>query len=791
MRIIGISEKTLIMDTLADKEDYEEHLLNSQMIFVIKTDDKGNYTYANDAFKKKFVPDGRDILGTSSFDSIIPEDHQLCLNTVEKAIANPEIPQNVLLRKPIKGGGFHVNQWDFTALTDASGNFKEILCIGFSVTEKLKLEAQYYRSAQMLENILNQFPGVVFWKDLHGHYLGCNQSFALSAGFSRTTDIIGKTDFDMPWAEKEGNSYRADDQMVVSSGKPVMNIIETMHKDNGDVVWFNTSKIPLRDEHSNIIGILGVAVDITSLKKSQDVLLESEQKFRFLAENTSDAILIFENGAVLYASPSYERITGYGPETIIGTKNDDIKKLIHPDDVDTIFSNLNKAIDNKESHFTYKFRAKNAAGHYYWREDSAHFLYDKKGKYQKSIVVVRDISERIRAVELENEVKIARQTIEFKQKFLASMSHEIRTPLTGVLGMAEILSKTPLDATQRDYLETLTLSGESLREIINVVLDYSKIEAGGLVLKPEKFKFSSLIKNAENLFFSICKKDIGFSSLIDSQIPDYLLADAPKITQIITNYLSNAVKFTRKGGIDIDAIFKGHKSIKNEKGKETRMIEIMIMVKDSGIGINEDQQKHLFTPFFQADNQGKRIFEGTGLGLSICKELAALMGGTVGVKSKPGEGSSFWFTFLAEEVKEISQEIQPKKVVVPREGKGKNLNILIAEDKKLNQKVLNIMLKGMGHNVSFSCNGKSAFEAFKPGLFDLIIMDIEMPVMDGVTATQKLKNTYKDQAPPIVGLSANALEGDREKYLALGMDEYLSKPLKIQDIKELIDKIFG
>jgi PAS domain S-box-containing protein len=779
------------MDSLTGKEDYEEHLLNSQMIFVIKTDDKGNYTFANDAFKRKFVPDGRDILGTSSFDSIIPEDHKLCMDTVEKAIANPGIHQNVILRKPIKDGGFHVNQWDFIALTDSSGSFKEILCIGFSVSEKLKLEAQFYRSAQMLENILTQFPGVVFWKDPHGYYLGCNQSFALSAGFSKTSDIVGKSDFDMPWAEREGNSYRADDQLVVSSGKPLMNIIETMHKDNGEVLWFNTSKIPLHDENGKIIGVLGVAVDITSLKKSQEVLLESEQKFRFLAENTSDAILILEDHAITYASPSYERITGDKPETVIGMREKEIKKMIHPDDVETVFTTLYQAMEKQLSHFTYKYRAKHAGGHYYWREDSAHFFYNKKGEYQKSIVVVRDISERIRAQELESEVKIARETIEFKQKFLASMSHEIRTPLTGVLGMAEILSKTPLNETQSDYLETLILSGESLREIINVVLDYSKIEAGGLVLKPEKFRFSSLVKNAENLFYSICKKDIGFGSLIDPEIPLFLLADASKINQIITNYLSNAVKFTRKGSIDIDAIFNGHKTIKDERGKEIQMVEIMIMVKDSGIGIEEDQQKHLFTPFYQADNQGKRIFEGTGLGLSICKELAALMGGSVGVNSKPGEGSTFWFTFLGEEIMELTADDKPQKTVFPISGKRKNLNILVAEDKKLNQKVINIMLKGMGHNVSFYCNGKSAFEAFKPGLFDLIIMDIEMPVMDGVTATQKLKTTYKDQTPPIVGLSANALEGDREKYLALGLDEYLSKPLKIQDIKGLIDKIFG
>jgi len=779
------------MNTLSDNEDFERGLMNSQIIYVVKTDEKGNYTYANDAFRKKFFPDRGDILGISSLDSIIPDDHQLCLDTVKKAMANPGVAQNVVLRKPFDRDGFHVNQWEFTALNNGSDNIREILCIGFSVSEKLKIETQFYRSAQMLENILNQFPGVVFWKDLNGNYLGCNQSFAHSAGFAKTTDIIGKNDFDMPWAEKEAISYRADDQLVISSGKPLLNIMETMHKDDGEIVWFNTSKIPLRDNGAKIIGILGVAVDITSLKKSQEVLLESEEKFRFLAENTSDAILIFENGAVQYASPSYERISGHSPETILGAQGDDIKDLIHPDDVETVFTTIYQAINNKQDHFTYKYRAKHAQGHYYWREDSAHFMYDNKGKYQKAIVVLRDISERMHAHELENEIKIARQAIEFKQKFLASMSHEIRTPLTGVLGMAEILSKTQLDETQMDYLETLTLSGESLREIINVVLDYSKIEAGGLVLRPEKFRFSTLIKNAENLFYSICKKDISFSSLIDSQIPEYILADAPKITQIITNYLSNATKFTRKGSIDIDAAIKGYKTIKDEKGKEIKMIEIMIMVTDTGIGIDEKQQHRLFTPFFQADNQGKRIFEGTGLGLSICKELAALMGGSVGVRSKPGEGSSFWFTFLVEESMELSVDNESEKVVVPRVEKGKNLRILIAEDKKLNQKVLGIMLKGMGHMVSFACNGKTAVNAFKPGLFDLIIMDIEMPVMNGVSATQKLKNTYKNQTPPIVGLSANALEGDREKYLALGMDEYLSKPLKINDIKEVIDKIFG
>ncbi|MFO7978870.1 MAG: ATP-binding protein, partial [Bacteroidales bacterium] len=376
------------------------------------------------------------------------------------------------------------------------------------------------------------------------------------------------------------------------------------------------------------------------------------------------------------------------------------------------------------------------------------------------------------------------ESLKFKQRFLANMSHEIRTPLTGVLGMIEILERTKLNKEQEDYLDILKLSGENLRTIINQVLDYSQIEAGKLILAPSPFAFNTLFSEITAQFKERIKKGVSFKTQTDPGIPEIINADKERIGQIITNFVSNAIKFTSRGSI----ILRSQIATPGATGNH---LQIKISVTDTGIGIPEEMQDKLFVPFSQIDNKDARNYEGTGLGLSICKELATLLGGEIGFESEHHKGSTFWFTFpaqVSEPVQNLpntSQEDEPED-----EAKSNgSLRILFADDKVVNQKVVSLMLQSIGHDVSLASNGQEALNAFKPGKFDLILMDIQMPVMDGITATQILKQKYKNP-PPIVGLSANAFEGDREKYLAMGIDDYLTKPLSIVEFKKMTDRLF-
>ena len=387
--------------------------------------------------------------------------------------------------------------------------------------------------------------------------------------------------------------------------------------------------------------------------------------------------------------------------------------------------------------------------------------------------------EKLLKEKLEKDIAVAEESLRFKQNFLANMSHEIRTPLTGILGMADILAKTKLDADQTDFLSIIQQSGENLHEIINNVLDFSKIEAGKMQLKYKVFELESILANAKSLFKSICKKPITFEFSFQPALPKYIKADKNRITQVINNLICNAVKFTEKGKITLRAELN-HRNIKTET------VEIKILVSDTGKGIPKETKENLFEPFSQVDDGDTRQFEGTGLGLSICKELVHLHEGKIGVDSKPNQGSTFWFTFLADEEKPENTDIHKKD---SKTDKAENLKILLAEDKLVNQKVIAISLKSLGHQVTIAENGKKVLEKFEPGKFDLILMDIQMPEMDGITATRKLKEAYS-KLPPIVGFSANAFEGDREKYMEKGLDEYLTKPFKVKDFLEVMDKLF-
>jgi CheY-like chemotaxis protein len=329
-------------------------------------------------------------------------------------------------------------------------------------------------------------------------------------------------------------------------------------------------------------------------------------------------------------------------------------------------------------------------------------------------------------------------------------------------------------------LNILKQSGENLREIINQVLDYSKIEAGKMQLKYSTFAFAEIIDSANNLFKSIAPDNIVFFSNTGNHIPETLRADKNRIIQVVNNLISNAVKFTSKGSISVD-------SEMTTLDNENNTIQIKISVTDTGIGIKPEKQKILFQPFGQTHETDSRLYDGTGLGLSICKELVQLHEGEIGVISTPLQGSTFWFTFKAQ-LASPDEEIdftEESSVIIPEK-----LRILLVEDKAINQKVIEILFSAYGYEISLAKNGKECLDVYKPGMFDIILMDIQMPVMDGITATQKLKEKYND-LPPIIGLSANAFEGDREKYMKLGLDEYITKPINKDDFFCVVAKFFS
>lgn len=367
-----------------------------------------------------------------------------------------------------------------------------------------------------------------------------------------------------------------------------------------------------------------------------------------------------------------------------------------------------------------------------------------------------------------------------KSLFLANMSHEIRTPLNGVLGMVEILSDTKLSTEQKQMLETISSSSLTLLDTLNGVLDLSKIEAGKLELEVAPFNLNESLKQVVELFkFEAVKKSIHLSYKENTNSKKYFKGDVTRVKQIMTNLLSNAIKFTEKGEVKIVCKMKEF-----HPGKQN----VEIVVKDTGIGMDGKAKEKLFQAFTQADNSTTRKYGGTGLGLSICKELVELMNGRIEVSSELGRGTEFKVLLELEEVNS-SETCLVSSEKKSREKEDYQLKVLVAEDNKVNQQIAQIMLRNLGCSCDVVENGKEALgqiERKGANYYDVIFMDMQMPIMDGVEATKKIVKSYQECRPSIVAMTANAFKEDRDLCLSAGMDDFLAKPIKKDKIKEIL-----
>lgn len=650
---------------------------------------------------------------------------------------------------------------------DENGEVKALGGIGTDVTDRhmakqwLKQSEERYRDLVELypDAVIVQCDGKIVYGNVKAYEMFCSAT---------APSLLGVDALDIAHPDYHGTILAR--RLDAVANNTATSYIETRHV-TLDGRAFDTESIIGPTNWEGREGTINIIRDITERKRAENELAESEKKYRALVETSPIPIYGQADGQIIFANKA--ACTAFGAndaDELIGRPT---LELYHPDSRPIIME---------------RRRTWNAAKQFRPFEEVKHLRLDGSvfdgevnstpmiwnGK-PASRVVVRDISATKKAerdlIEAKEHAEAANRA---KSEFLATMSHEVRTPLNGVLGMAGLIVDTALDDTQRGYVETIRRSGEGLLTIINDILDISKLEAGKLDLEPAPFDLKHLLHGMKMLMGARAEeKGLDYVSTLADDIPTHLIGDAGRIRQVILNLISNAIKFADTGSVSLDVT-----AIETNDRGET----IRFGITDTGKGISPQVQAKLFQRFVQGDASTTRHYGGTGLGLAICKELVEWMGGEIGVTSEEGKGSTFWFTLTLEKADHeavIQGDTDCAPAPVDPTLPHRSLRILVAEDNQVNQQVASAMLLRGGHRVDVAANGREALNAVRDVPYDLVLMDIQMPVMDGIVAARAIRALEGERGKvPIIAVTANAMRGDRERYLAAGMDDYVPKPIQ-------------
>jgi PAS domain S-box-containing protein len=653
-----------------------------------------------------------------------------------------------------------------------------------------KAEADLLQERALLHSLMANLPDSIYFKDSQSRFIRISKALANHFGIDDPAQAAGKTDFDF-FSEEHARQAFLDEQEMIRTGRPVIGKEEKETWEDGRTTWVSTTKMPLRDSDSKIIGTFGISRDTTERKQAEELVRGSEALYHSLVEYLPQNIFRKDlEGRFTFANRKFCAILGKPLDQIVGkTDYDFFPKALadkyRADDREVIHSGM--MFDTVEEHVT-------PEGSKLYVQVVKTPVHGPDGEIIGTQCIFWDVTDKKRyEQELQQAKAAAEAANRAKSEFLANMSHEIRTPMNGVIGMTELALDTELSLEQREYLTMVKASADALLSVINDILDFSKIEARKLELEQMEFDLrDSLGDTMKALALRAQQKGLELACYIPATVPDALLGDPGRLRQVLINLIGNAIKFTEQGEVVVHVEAKGQGTESSEQitgNREQRIeegVELHFSVKDTGCGIPADKLERIFEAFEQADMSTTRKYGGTGLGLTISSQIIELMGGRIWVESKLDEGSTFQFTS-----KFGVQAAPSKSKAMRRPEELLHLPVLIVDDNATNRRILQEMLSNWRMKPTVVDGGRVALAEMQRAVdagepYPLVLLDAMMPEMDGFALAAEIKKRPEFAGAVLMMLSSAGQAGDGARCRQLGIQTYLTKPIKQSDLLDAI-----
>jgi PAS domain S-box-containing protein len=775
--VFDVTERKQAEEALQESEERFRSLFDNIPVMMHAINSNGEIIAVSDYWLEKLGYARDEVLGRKSVEFVTETSRRYATPRMQR-----EDPAKNTEYEFVKKNGevIYVLLSSFTKLT-TEGEIDHSQAVLVDITERKQAEEQLRKLSQAIE----QSPSPVFITDADGNIEYVNPRFTSITGYT-AEEAIGKT----PRILKSGQTPMEVYQRMwaaITSGN-VWQEEFLNKKKNGDLYWENTLVAPVKNESGEITHFVTIKDDITERRQAEEALLESEEKLRSTLESVDDLVFVLDKDGV-YIDYHQPIATGAGtrllvpPDAFVGRHYRDVM----PPDVSALVDNAIDAIIDTQVAHQVEYPLTTEDGEM-WFSAKLSMRRDHQGGFGGVTCVVRNVTARKRAEEgLMRAKQAADNANKAKSLFLANMNHELRTPLNAILGFSQIMAnEATLSQQHQKNVETILRSGEHLLSLINDVLDISKVEAGKVVLNATDFDLRLLLHDLFDMMKMKAKdKGIQFELEGVSQIPRHVRGDSGKLRQVILNLLSNALKFTDEGHVKLRVYYKAD-SVPFVVPDTSATGRLFVEVQDTGTGIAPEEINSIFEAFVQS-RSGRQLQEGTGLGLAISREFVRIMGGDIGTESTLGEGTRFMFDVRVKEVEPMvrTRGTQSKERRAMRLAPGQpTFRILIAEDQPENQEMLTIIMETLGFEVKTANNGQEAIEIDSSWKPHLIWMDIDMPIMGGLIATNHIRETGRDVI--IIVVSASTLEHEQEMIIDAGCDDFVSKPFRTQELIDML-----